>query len=64
MPNHDRPLAAPGLISYRAKSRHGWIMIGAEDVHMARREAARSNPAFWDLQAWNGAEYVPVEEAG
>jgi len=58
--NCDRPLAAPGLISYRARSRFGWIMIGAMDVHAACREALRSTPRFTDLQVWDGEKYVPA----
>lgn len=66
MDTHDRPLAAPGLISYRCKGRFGWIMIGAKDHDDAMREARRSVdrlgadlPRREDLQIWNGKEYVP-----
>lgn len=58
---HDRPLAAPGLTSYRCRARLGWIMIGALDPADALREARRSSeeadPAT--LQVWDGARYVP-----
>lgn len=58
-PPHDRPLAAPGLTSYRCRSQFGWIMIGATDADDAMREARRS----WehvnreDLQVWTGERY-------
>jgi hypothetical protein len=39
----DKPLAAPGLRSYRCKGRFGWIMIGATDDADALREARRSS---------------------
>lgn len=55
----DKPHAAPGLTSYRAQSRFGWIMIGARDAAEALREARRSTEAPTDLQVWNGARYVP-----
>jgi hypothetical protein len=58
---HDRPLAAPGLISYRARGRYGWIMIGAKDDADAWREARRSTDIPHDLQVWNGSQYVPVK---
>lgn len=57
----ERPLAAPGLVSYRARGRYGWIMIGARDAADALREAHRSTPAPTDLQIWNGSKYVPVK---
>jgi hypothetical protein len=62
---HDRPCAAPGLISYRARSRYGWIMIGALNDADAMNEARRSTPAPTDLQVWDGAScrYVPVGES-
>lgn len=59
----DRPLAAVGLTSYRCKSRHGWIMIGARDHADAMSEARRSyeGSKVDDLEIWNGNEYVAVE---
>lgn len=39
---HDRPLAAEGLTSYRYRSPHGFVMIGAHTEAQAMREAARS----------------------
>lgn len=64
--NHcDRPLAAPGLKSYRYRGRYGWVMIGARDDADALREAARSiegAPDPENLQVWNGAQYAPVRE--
>ena len=59
---HNKPLAAPGLTSYRCRGRYGWIMIGAKDTVDAMREALRSSKdASRDtLQAWNGAEYVAI----
>lgn len=58
----DMPCAAPGLTSYRCKSRYGWIMIGAKDHDDAMREARRSSEDARreDLQVWNGREYVPI----
>lgn len=58
-----RPLAAPGLKSYRYRGRYGWIMIGARDRADALREAARSTDAPIDagaLEVWDGARYVPA----
>lgn len=59
----DRPLAIPGLTSYRCRGRFGWIMIGATDVADALREAARSDrdaAKRENLQVWNGRQYIPV----
>jgi len=56
----ERPLAAKGLTSYRAKGRYGWIMIGAKDHADAMNEARRSTDKPTDLQVWNGDKYVPV----
>jgi hypothetical protein len=38
----DKPLAAPGLNSYRYRGRYGFIMIGATDTPDALNEARRS----------------------
>lgn len=59
----DKPMAAPGLVSYRYNGRYGWVMIGAKDDADALREAARSitgpaNPAL--LQRWNGSAYADL----
>jgi hypothetical protein len=59
----DRPMAAPGLKSYRYRGRYGWIMIGAKDDRDALREASRSTgerTSREHLETWNGNEYVPV----
>ena len=59
----DRPLAAPGLTSYRYAGRYGWIMIGATDDAGALREAQRStrDAVTADrLQVWGGHEYQTV----
>jgi len=58
----DRPLAAPGLTSYRYRGRYGWIMIGAKDDAGALHEAARSTVEVVreKLEVWNGSTYVPV----
>lgn len=55
----DRPLAAPGLTSYRCKGRYGWIMIGATDREDALREARRSSDSVQPetLQVWAGGQY-------
>jgi hypothetical protein len=62
-PTHERPCADPGLTSYRARGRYGWVMIGARDDADAMREARRSTDAPFDLQVWNGSEYVPTSPA-
>jgi hypothetical protein len=52
----NRPMAAPGLTSYRCKSAYsGWIMIGARDAADALREArrSRSDARAADLQIWD-----------
>ena len=56
----DRPLADPGLISYRLRGPYGYIMIGARDHDDAMREAARStrDPKRADLEIWDGDRYV------
>lgn len=63
---HDRPLAVPGLISYRYRGRYGWIMIGATDNADALSEARRSTdqPVTIDrLQVWNGEAYTDIAPA-
>ncbi len=63
VPTHDRPLAAPGLISYRYKGRYGWVMIGAISADDALQQARRSisePPRMENLQVWNGQRYEPV----
>ncbi|OYW62711.1 MAG: hypothetical protein B7Z31_00125 [Rhodobacterales bacterium 12-65-15] len=65
MTNTSKPLAAPGLTSYRYLGRYGWIMIGAEDKPGALREAARptSEPINPDLlEVWDGSSYVSTIE--
>lgn len=64
-PVTDRPLAIEGLISYRAKGRFGWIMIGAKDDADALREARRTSPDVTAdaLQVWDGQKYVPIASA-
>jgi hypothetical protein len=57
----DKPCAAAGYISYRAKGRYGWIMIGAEDDAHAMCEAKRSTNVPTDLQVWDGEKYIPVQ---
>lgn len=59
----DKPLAAPGLKSYRYRGRYGFIMIGATDTPDALNEARRSTdePVTVDrLEEWTGVEYQPV----
>jgi hypothetical protein len=56
----DRPLAAKGLRSYRARGRYGWIMIGARDDAEALSEARRSTDDPRGLEVWDGSRYVPV----
>lgn len=63
-PIQDRPLAAPGLTSYRYRGAYGWIMIGAKDDAGALKEATRSThnaTATVDkLQRWDGSKYAAV----
>lgn len=59
---YDKPLAAAGYTSYRARGRYGWIMIGANSTDEAWSEARRSTDKPHDLQVWDGQQYVPVEE--
>jgi hypothetical protein len=59
---YNRPLAAEGLISYRAKGRYGYIMIGAKDNTDAWNEAKRSTNNPTDLEVWGGEKYIPVTE--
>lgn len=58
----DKPLAAPGLCSYRYRGPYDWIMIGARDDEDALSEARRSlssASAFVSrLQKWDGEQYV------
>jgi hypothetical protein len=61
IPLHDQPLAAEGLVSYRAKGPYGWIMIGARDDTEAWREAMRSTSAPQALEVWSGDRYVSVD---
>ena len=58
----SRPCAAEGFISYRARGRYGFIMIGARDNADALREAKRSNPAITAdmLEIWNNAQYERI----
>lgn len=64
----DRPLAAPGLISYRYRGPFGWVMIGAKNHSDALREAGRSItftednlPHLANLQMWDGKKYADIE---
>lgn len=61
----DRPLAAPGLASYRCRGRYGWIMIGARDDAEALSEARRSSDdaRASGLEVWDGSRYVPAQIA-
>lgn len=60
LPTHARPVAGPGLTSYRAHGRYGLVMIGARDDADAMREARRSTDLVHGLDRWNGAAYAPV----
>jgi len=55
----DKPLAAPGLTSYRCKGRFGWVMIGAKDREDALEEARRSSDFVKPetLEVWDGEKY-------
>ncbi|MFK3857809.1 hypothetical protein [Agrobacterium pusense] len=69
MQNCDKPMAAPGLISYRYRGPFGWIMIGAKNHSDAFREAGRSlsfndtdnRPQLANLQMWGGEKYADIE---
>lgn len=63
MNTEDKPCAAAGLTSYRARSPYGRIMIGAKDHAGAWHEARRSTKTPTDLQIWDGEKYVSVEGA-
>ncbi|MFP3637692.1 hypothetical protein [Paraburkholderia sp. SIMBA_054] len=60
----SKPLAAPGLISYRCKGPFGWVMIGATDLADAVREAGRStvDVRLENMEVWDGSKYVSVLE--
>lgn len=58
---HNKPLAAQGFKSYRAKGRYGWIMIGAIDTEAAKREAARSTSEQFSLQVWDDAKQCYID---
>jgi hypothetical protein len=62
----EKPLAAPGLISYRYRGDYGYVMIGARDISDALYEAMRSTgktSALSRLEVWNGNKYQPVDGA-
>jgi hypothetical protein len=57
----NRPLAAPGLTSYRFTTVRGsHVMIGAKDTADALREASRSTSDEGTLYVWDGTQYVRV----
>lgn len=56
----DKPMAAKGLTSYRARGRYGWVMIGATDHQDAMNEALRSTDIVHSLEVWDGVKYVPA----
>lgn len=59
-PYWNRPLAGPGLQSYRYRGRFGWVMIGAKDDADALKQAERSIDGPADptkLQKWDGKTY-------
>lgn len=59
----DKPLAGPGLDSYRYKGIHSWIMIGATSERDALSQASRSIFGVVDedmLQKWDGLKYEYV----
>ncbi len=55
-------MAAPGLTSYRLKTRYGYVMIGATDTLDALKQALRSTPdvRVEHLEIWDGEQYVAV----
>lgn len=61
----DRPLASPGLQSYRYRGPYGWRMIGAKDDADALASARHSAPPGQGadparLERWTPAGYAPV----
>lgn len=59
----ERPCAAEGLISYRYRGGHGWVMIGARNHDDALRESLRSARSGGDiarLEVWDSGRYVPA----
>ncbi len=60
-PMCERPLASPGLLSFRLALPFSFVMIGAKDDADAMIQASRStpHPRIEDLQRWNGQAYVP-----
>lgn len=66
---YDRPLAAPGLLSYRYQTGHGFVMIGATSSADALREARRSldcDPDPAGLEQWDSyvGAYVAIPVLG
>lgn len=59
----NRPMAAKGLTSYRARSPYGWIMIGANSPEDAYSEARRSsdNVARSSLQIYCPIRMIYVD---
>lgn len=63
VPVTNRPLADRGLLSYRYRQPHGFVMIGAKDDEDALKQAGRSiesTPQLTALERWNGTSYSPV----
>lgn len=61
---HDKPLAAPGLTSYRYAGRYGWIMVGASSIDDALRQAQQSTVdtvTLDRLEVWQGQQYEKVK---
>jgi AAA+ superfamily predicted ATPase len=58
----NRPIAAPGLISYRLKTRYGYVTIGATDTLDALKQALRStlDARVEHLEIWDGEKYVAI----
>lgn len=60
IPYWNKPLASAPFVSYRCKSRYGFVMIGAKSHADAWKEAARSTSQPSDLEMWDGTSYVPA----
>lgn len=64
--NHNKPLAAKGLKSYRYRLDFGWVMIGAINDSEALGQAYLSiSPravSIDRLEVWEDGRYVPVSE--
>lgn len=62
LPTCDKPLASRGLLSYRYRQAHGFVMIGATSDADALAQARRSTSSpcsIEHLERWCAQAYVP-----